>query len=385
MRIAYLGCKGLPSKSGTERVVEAIVSRLTGKHEITVYCDSRYTPKGTKVDGIHLIRIPTIKGKYTQATSLFFLSALHALFSRYDIIHVHGTDACFTLPILRLKYRVVSTSHGAPGRLSRLKWGKVARFFIRLMEYPFVYLSNYATSVSYLDADYLKARFKRNIVYIPNGVDDCVQLDLKGAASKLDQAGLEPGNYLMFAAGRIDPTKGCHVLLEALNHIENPPKLAIVGDLNQVPSYSAHLREIADGKQVVFIPPISDRGLLFGMVKLARLFIFPSDTEAMSMMLLEAASLQVPIICSDIAENKIVIQDNVVYFHSGDAIDLANQIQWALGHPGEMSSLGQKASIYVKDTLTWQKIVEQYEEIYTTCVIRKQDGEYIHGRRGSQK
>ena len=325
MRIAYLGSKGLPSKSGTERVVEAIVSRLSGIHDITVYCDLRYTPKGTKVDGIHLIRIFTIKGKYVQAPSLFFLSALHALFSRYDLIHVHGTDACFVLPILKLKYKVVSTAHGVPGRLTRLKWGKAARFLIKLMEYPFVYLSNYATSVSRLDADYLKARFKHNVIYIPNGVDDYIQFDLKRADSKLRQVSLEPGNYLMFAAGRIDPTKGCHLVLEALNLMGNPLKLAIVGDLNQVPSYSDHLRKIADENQVVFIPPISDRELLFGMVKHAHLFIFPSTDEGMSMMLLEAASLQTPIICSDIPENKIVMQDNVVYFHSGDAVDLADQ------------------------------------------------------------
>jgi glycosyltransferase involved in cell wall biosynthesis len=367
MRIAYIGSKGLPSKSGTERVVEAIVSRLSGKHEITVYCDSRYTPKGTKVDGIHLIRIFTIKGKYTQATSLFILSAIHALFSRYDIIHVHSVEACFVLPLLRLKYRVVSTSHGSK-RHARLKWGKIARFLLGLTEYPFVYLSNYATSVSCQDADDLKARYKRNIIYIPNGVDDCIQFDVEKAGRELLQVGLEPGNYLMFAAGRIDPTKGCHVLLEAQNQIGNPLKLAIVGDLNQVPSYSDHLREIADKKQVVFIPTISDRKLLFGMVRQARLFIFPSFIEAMSMMLLEASSLQVPIICSDIPENKIVMQDNVLYFQSGDAVDLANKIQWALAHPREMSSLGQKSGIYVKDNLTWEKIVGQYEKIYLTCL-----------------
>jgi glycosyltransferase involved in cell wall biosynthesis len=62
------------------------------------------------------------------------------------------------------------------------------------------------------------------------------------------------------------------------------------------------------------------------------------------------------------------MQDNVLYFHSGDEIDLANQIQWALGNPGEMSALGQKASIYVKDNLTWEKIVKQYEEIYEVCI-----------------
>lgn len=364
MKIAYLGSKGLPSKSGTERVVEAIASRLSDKHEITIYCDSRYTPKETKADGIHLIRIATIKGKFTQATSLFLFSALHALFSHYDVIHLNGIDASFILPILRLKYRVVTTAHGTPTRLKRRKWGKVAQLIIALMEYPFVYLSSTATSVSLEDANYLKTRYKRNVIYIPNGVDNFIQFDLEKAGSKLRQVGLEPGNYLLFAAGRIDPTKGGHVLLEAINQLENPLKLAIVGDLNQVPAYTDHLKLLAEGKQVIFIPPIADRELLFGIVKLARIFIFPSTTEAMSMMLLEAASLQAPIICSDIPENRIVLQDNVVYFHTGDSVDLAKQIRWAIAHPSQMTSLGQKAGVCVKDNLTWENIVLQYEDIY---------------------
>jgi glycosyltransferase involved in cell wall biosynthesis len=85
-------------------------------------------------------------------------------------------------------------------------------------------------------------------------------------------------------------------------------------------------------------------------------------------MLLEAASLQAPIICSDIPENKAAMQDNVLYFHSGDAIDLANQIQWTLDHSDEISSLGQKAGIYVKDNLTWGKIAVQYDEMYKACI-----------------
>jgi glycosyltransferase involved in cell wall biosynthesis len=367
MKIAYLGSKGLPSKSGTERVVEAIVTRLSGKHEITVYCDARYTPQETNMDGIHLIRIPTIKGKHIQATYLFFISAIHALFCRYDLIHLHGTDACFMLPVLRLRYKVVTTAHGVPGRLKRLKWGKTARFFIRSMEYPFIYLSNYATSVSQPDADYLKARYRRNAIYIPNGVDDPVRFDLERARVELNQLGREPGKYLLFAAGRIDPTKGCHLLLEALNLLENPCKLIVVGDLNQVPSYGDYLKEIADEKQVVFLPPIADKELLLGIVKQANFFVFPSTDEGMSMMLLEAASLQTPVICSDIPENRAAMKDNVLYFCSGNVVDLVNKIQWALEHPKEMMCLGNNASAHVKANLTWEKIAAQYEEIYMAC------------------
>ena len=51
MKIAYIGIKGLPAKGGVERVVEAIVDRLREKNELTVYCNSRYTPEGTESPG----------------------------------------------------------------------------------------------------------------------------------------------------------------------------------------------------------------------------------------------------------------------------------------------------------------------------------------------
>jgi glycosyltransferase involved in cell wall biosynthesis len=236
------------------------------------------------------------------------------------------------------------------------------------MEYPFVYLSTSVTSVSKPDADYLKARYKRDVIYIPNGANDCIHFNLEKAHEKLNEVGLAAGDYLMFAAGRIDPIKGCHLVLEALNRIGNPCKIAIIGDLQQVPTYSDYLREIANKKQVVFVPLISERELLFGMIKLARLFIFPSTHETMSMMLLESASLQTPIICSDIPENKIVMDENVLYFHSEDSVDLAEKIEWALSHPREMSDLGKNAGTWVQDHLTWGPIIKQYERIYEACI-----------------
>ena len=204
---------------------------------------------------------------------------------------------------------------------------------------------------------------------MPNGISDSVNSNLAGAEEKLIRLGITPRNYLLFSAGRIDPIKGCHLLLGALNRLRDSIKLVIIGDLNQVLSYSDYLRKIANKKQVVFIPPIQDRELLFGMVKLARVFVFPSIHESTSMMLLEAASLQTPIICSDIPENRAVMQENVLYFHSGDETDLADKIQWALDHPCEMSSLGTKASLAARENFSWENIIRQYEEIYRALVI----------------
>jgi glycosyltransferase involved in cell wall biosynthesis len=369
MRIAYLGTKGLPSKSGTERVVEAIVKRLSGKHDITVYCDWKYTPAGTKIPGIRLIRIPTIQGKYTRSPLLFLLSAFHAMFfGEYDLIHVHGIDACFTLPILRLKYKIFSTSHQSATLGHRDKWGKIAQFLLEMTEYPFCYLSNYATSVSLIDVEFYEARYKTKVVYLPNGVDEEMVSNVNAACVELAGHGVQPNHFVLFAAGRIDPTKGCHLAIDAYNRIDPDIPLLVVGDLEQVPSYADNLRRMASNRRIIFIPLITDKELLYGIIKLARLLIFPSVNEGMSIMLLEAASLETPVICSDIDENRVVMKDFTLYFKTGDASSLADHLSWALAHPEQMRNLAKRAKEAVAKRLFWGNIVSCYESLYESCV-----------------
>jgi glycosyltransferase involved in cell wall biosynthesis len=369
MKIAFIGIKGLPSKGGIERVAEAIINRLAQRHDITVYCDQKYTPAGTIVPGVSLIRIPSMPGKFTRPTVFFMLSALHAFFfGHYDLIHMHGLDPCFTLPLLRLRYKVFSTSHGSATRVRREKWGMIAHFMLRMTEYPFCYLSNFATSVSYADAKFFQSCYHVKVAYIPNGVDENIVYDLGAADAKLNALGILPGKYLLFAAGRIDPSKGCHLAIEAYNDVKPEIPLLVVGDLEQVPSYAAALRQMAANRPVIFMPLITNRELLYGLVKMCRLFIFPSISEGMSIMLLEAASLGVPIICSDIDENKTVVKNTVLYFRSGDAHDLVAKMTLALQQPDQMRALGEDARRLVSSRLTWNNIAACYDRLYQVCV-----------------
>ncbi len=372
MKIAYMGTKGLPSKGGMERTVEAIVRRLAAKHDLTVYCDSSYTPAGTVIPGARLIRVPSIPGKYTHPTFLFLLHALHALlFGDYDLIHMHGVDASFTLPLLRLRFRVISTSQGSFSKVRRAKWGKIAHFVLRQTEHLFCRLSNSVTSVSVSDAEFYRSRYHANVAYIPNGVERKVALDHEAACALLDRYGVQPGRYLLFAAARIDPSKGCHLAIEALKDVRPEIPLLVVGDLNFVPSYGTCLRQMAANRPIHFVPLIADKELLFGIVKLSQLFIFPSMCEGMSLMLLEAASLGVPIVCSDIRENRSVLSDNALYFRSGDPKDLSKQTQWAIDHYPDVIELARRTTETLIQTLSWDTITFQYEQLYQQCLSDK--------------
>ena len=363
MNIAYLGIKGLPSKGGAERVVEAIVHRLASQHELTVYCNSRYTPKGAQVPGVRLVRVPTLPGKYLQAISLFFFSALHALFrGNYDLVHVHNAEACFVVPLLRLRYRVIATSHGPA--YAREKWGQLGKALIRLGDYAYAWFPNTLTSVSRPLAEEYERKYGSQVLYLPNGVENHPSLDMDAAAATLQVNGVRDA-YILFAAGRLDPTKGCHLLLQAFARLKDSIQLLTIGDTATMPAYSRELQQMAD-ERVQFIPFIESKAELFGIVRNARLFVFPSTVEAMSMMLLEVASLGVPIICSDIPENTSVLRDRALFFESGNVGDLADRLRWALDHPDVMSKLANSAEAWVRENHSWDAIAERYGMLYKT-------------------
>jgi glycosyltransferase involved in cell wall biosynthesis len=365
MRIAYLGTKGLPSKSGTERVIEAIVTRLTSKHDMTIYCDADYTPPETKYEGVRLIRVSTFKGRHLKPISLGIISALHALlFGHYDVVHMNGVENCFTLPFLKLRYRVISTSHSAPGRIPVFKWSKRERFLMQIAEYPFLYFSDCPTAVSIKDTEYFYDRYKKKVTYIPNGVDCDIKVNREAALQFIENRGVTPKAFVLFIAGRIVELKGCHLLLQAMKQLNNNISVVIIGDMEQDVAYSQKLRGLAVNRQVIFIHPISDRALLFGILSLCKLFIFPSTAEGMSMILLEAASLGVPMVCSDIPENKVVLGDWVTYFRSGDKDDLAHKIDWAIKNSNELNHLAQELKINIKENYSWDSIASRYEALY---------------------
>lgn len=365
MRIAYLGIKGLPSKGGAERVVESIAQRLASRHDLTIYCDCRYTPADVHMPGIRLVRVPAIPGKHLRAPSLFALSAFHALFlGNYDLIHIHNAEACFVAPFLRLRYRVVATSHGQAYAID--KWNRIAKWLLRSSDCFYVRFPNVRTSVSEPLAEEYQCRYGKPVSYLPNGVENHPPIDQAAAVATL-RANHVRGDYILFAAGRMDPTKGCHLLLRAFSEVGGEDvRLVVIGDTSTVPAYSQELRKIADSR-ARFIPFVSSKPELFGIVRNARFFVFPSAVEAMSMMLLEVASLGVPSVCSDIPANKAVLADQALYFRSGNVDDMADKLHWALQHPTEMISLGQHAQLWVKAKFSWDRIAEQYDQLYLQC------------------
>jgi glycosyltransferase involved in cell wall biosynthesis len=359
IHIGVLGIKGLPSKGGAERVAEEIItSALAAGFKVTVYGKNDYNNKDNTLGNVNLINIKYLPGKHLGAFSYGLISAFHALiFGNYDLIHLHCADYGYIVPLLRIKYKVIGTSHGA--EYNRDKWNIIAKAFFKFSEILFVKYTNVCTNVSKSLTYYYQTKYKRKVIYIPNGIN--LNHNYKFGLLDLTQFKL-PSKYILFAAGRIIPSKGCDILLKAYANINNKIPLVIIGRFDDK-DYKKYIHQIAD-RNVLFIDFISDKAVLYEIISRCQFFIFPSTYEAMSIMLLEVAYLMKGIICSDICQNIDAIEDNALYFRSNNIIDLKSKIEYALEHQDKMDKIGLIAHEWIKKYRNWSMIVNNYLRIY---------------------
>ena len=368
MKIAVLGSKSLPAFAGADRVAENIVQHLPADdgHRYHVYVVR--TPAQPRpfdpAPNVRVIPIPALNGKHSKATTYFFLSALHcALVLRPDLAHVHDSafgPFAWILRVLRPRMPLLGTFHGNP--YERAKWSRFAKAFLRFSESAFIRACRALTTVARAKVADVQARSHTPIEFIPNGVNPKPEIPKTLLAEKY---GLVPGRYLMFAAGRMDPTKGLHHLLDAYDQLRPDLPLLVVGGFeghNQ--DYSEQLlARCRATEHLVLIPKLLAQPELFELVAGAKLFVFPSEIEAMSMMLLEVISCGVPVLASDIAENvEVTGADYPWLFRNADSAHLAVKLaEFLRAGPGpEIAALRERCG---RD-FNWTAIALRYLALY---------------------
>ena len=368
-KIAFFGVKYFPSKGGTSRVVENLLPELKEEFDITIYC-YKHPQAAQYVSGVKTVQFPEIRIKGIGVFIYYFICCCHLLLrGNFDLIHAHKTDSAFFLPILRLKYKLISTSHALP--YLNDKWSWIGKTYFLFVERVFMRADSTRTAVSKIQMEYYMEQYKRPVRYIPNGIHPVKDVQPELATTLIAQKNIQP-DYVFFAARRIIPLKGCHHLIEALKSINYKGSLVIAGDIEQIPEYTEELTSMAKGLDVHFLGYVSDMPTLNALIQQASLFIFPSEIEGMSMMLLEVGSVGTPMICSDIPPNKAVLSEaEVLFFQNKNSEHLASKLQWAISHPRQMSELARQAKQTIEQEYSVQQVARKYMNLYQE-ILNKQ-------------
>ncbi len=357
-KILVLGLKGLPAFGGAATVGENLIKVMQRAYQFKVTGVSSHTKKDSLlVEGIPQVVFQN-HGNGAINTLLYYLKSLfYALFHGFDLVHLHHAESGFITPLLRLKYKVIVTFHGIYN-YNDPKFSSIHNWFFRFSERLNVLFANEVVSVSYPDTLYIRRKYGRKVHYIPNGITISSESN-----SILDNK--NPQDYILFAAGRIYDIKGLHLLLEAMKLAGDNTLIKIAGDINQIPSYKEKIETMLSGLNIEFVGLIKDKTALMQLVADAKFFVFPSLTEAMSMMLLEVVSMKTPVIASDIPSNKAVFaEDEMLFFKSNDSHDLKQKLEFAISNPEIMLKNARNAYIKLSENYTWKVISKQYDILY---------------------
>jgi glycosyltransferase involved in cell wall biosynthesis len=183
--------------------------------------------------------------------------------------------------------------------------------------------------------------------------------------------GLDDNERVILYLGRIHKIKGLDLLARAFADLSkslNDIKLVIVGpDGGYLPSLKKLVGELKIRNKVLFT------GALYGQDKLeaytdADIYVLPSFYETFPNTVLEACACGTPVVLTDRCGIADVINGRAGLVVSYDAGQLQQALLHILGDDELRRKFGEKGKLLVREKFNWEKIAEQVESVYLSCL-----------------
>lgn len=351
-KIGVVGTVGIPAcYGGFESLVQNLVDNKNADFDYTVFCSSvSYKVKLKSINNTKLVYIP-IKANGISSVLYDVISLFVSLTKRFDVILILGVSGCFVLPFIKLftKARIITNIDGLEWK--REKWGRIARFFLKMSEYMAVKFSDVVVSDNQAIADYVKKEYNHTSSVIAYGGDHAL------SHGSLENSQAFENDEYYFTVCRIEPENNIHLILSAFS--KTSKKIKFVGNWN-ASEYGVHLKnKYKNHLNIDMIDPIYDVNILYKMRSGCIGFIHGHSAGGTNPSLVEAMHFCKPIIAFDCEFNRYTTEDKAFYFRS--EIDLLNLLV-------NEEPLNNQCGIFMKEIAekkyTWKKITNQYEELY---------------------
>lgn len=369
MKIFVLGTRGFPGvQGGVEKHCQELYPLLTELGvEVTVFSRSPYFPKKRRIPEwkkVKFVYLTCLKKKNFEAVIHTFLSSLLCILQRPDIAHFHNLGPALFVPLVKLSgIRCVLTYHSI--NYQHQKWGRFGKSILKLGEFLGVKFADRVIVISQATKDFLEKKYSRkDLQVIPNGV---TLHQILPPGETLTQYDLIPKRYV-FTACRFTPEKGLHNLIAAYDKIENPAfKLVIAGDADHETEYSRNLKKVANSTSGIVLTGFISGEPLQELYSNAGLFVLPSYYEGLPIALLEAISYDLPVLASDIPQNREIPLPGFRYFKPGDIETLARKMD-ELFRTGISEEEKKKQRRILEENYNWDKIAQQTFEVYKSVL-----------------
>ncbi len=211
------------------------------------------------------------------------------------------------------------------------------------------------------------------ISVVPNAIEPPPRLDATAVAALRQEWLRGATGPLVGTVARLEPQKGVDVLLEAI-HLARQKipdmRCVIVGQGGELPALRAQVQELQLSSHVCFAGPRDD---VWHVLAALDVFVLPSRFEGLSLALLEALAVGTPVVATAVSGTVDVIQDGVtgVLVPPEDPEALAQALITVLRYPETARRLGEAGRRLVLAEYTMDRVVQQYETLYTTLLSRR--------------
>lgn len=366
MRIALVTRRYPPLIGGAEKVLSYLAPALRDEGaEVTVVTSAIPSPASPPLPpAVPVVHLPTSRLRFVGTT--LYMRALKGWLTHHrpDLIYVSMLkhDAYVAIGVgERLGIPVVLRPEGAgaTGDLAWQSWGRFGKTIGRrcLRADAVVAIS------SPIRAELVAA-----------GYDPAQIHDLPNGVPVPEQPWEEPRANAVAFVGRLAPEKNLAMLLDAWERVlpKSPGTLLkLIGDGPERLALEAKavLMQLAP-HSVRFLGAIEDPSTI---LRFCNLFVLPSREEGMSIALLEAMALGMPIVASDIPGNRRLIVDGM---HGrlappDDPGAWAHAILTQLGDPASAARMGQQARARVIESYSINAVARLHLDLFRDLIRAK--------------
>lgn len=363
MRILYVINSGI--FGGAEKHIKDLTTGMTQKgHLVYIWCQEGPIVQKYKDAGATVV---TQFPKYDIDLPYIFRLKKYIQQEKIDIVHTHdlkaGVNAQLAASLAGVKAQVGHV-HTPISQWQISKFKKILNILMYAFVGNFFLDKEIALSQHGKQQKVSTGILSGKIHVIPNYVEKPQNPDLAKKQEFLKKWGFET-NFVVGCIGRISQEKGQELLIKAfyslLNDFPNI-RLALIGGgpLQEKCQNLINELKINDKAIITGVFPDEDKSTLFSTLNL---FVFPSLAEGFGYVPLEALSLDVPVLSSDLPVLQEVLGDKATYFKTQSVTNLAEQIRYCIYNYDQIKA-DAADSTWVQMLYGFDKFINSYQKLY---------------------
>ena len=358
MRIAILGTRGIPNNyGGFEQLAQYLSIGLLNKgHEVFVYSSSRHPYKQRSWNGIHIIhKYDPEKEVGTVGQFIYDLNCIvDSRRRKFDsILNLGYTSSSVWMKFFDKKTRVITNMDGLEWK--RTKYSDKVKKFLMYAEKLAVKGSTHLVSDSLAIKKYLYDKYQAESTFIAYGANLFKEADF----GVLNQYKIEEYKYNLLIA-RMEPENNIEMILDGVAKSKIDFPFLVIG--NHKNKFGTYLKSKFEGnKKIIFTGSIYDELIINNLRYYSNLYFHGHSVGGTNPSLLEAMGCSSLIAAHKNEFNESVLESDAFYFTNDDEVKSILDSKTKLSN--EAKSMVLKNYSKIESSYSWDKIVQQYEEI----------------------